>query len=64
LLVLRIALLIAAPIWLGYNASLVHKRQVEPGQVAIPVYVSCLALLVAEIMGRFLFYATHIRIGL
>ncbi len=64
LLVLRVALLIAAPIWLGYNASLVHKRSLEPGQVALPVYVSCLAVLVAEIIGRFLFYATHIRIGL
>ncbi len=64
LLILRVGLLIAAPIWMGYKASRVHKRSLEPGQVAIPVYVSCLAVLVAEIIGRFLFYATHIRIGL
>jgi anaerobic dimethyl sulfoxide reductase subunit C (anchor subunit) len=64
LLVMRVALLIAAPIWMGYTASLVHKRSLEPGQAAIPVYFSCLAVLVAEIIGRFLFYATHIRIGL
>ncbi len=64
LLVMRVLLLIVAPLWMGYTASLVHKRRLEPGQAAIPVYFSCLAVLVAEIIGRFLFYATHIRIGL
>jgi anaerobic dimethyl sulfoxide reductase subunit C len=64
LLVLRVVLLILAPIWLGYNVSMLVRRRLEPEQIAIPVYVSCLAMLVAEIIGRFLFYATHIRIGL
>jgi DMSO reductase anchor subunit len=27
-------------------------------------YFTCLLLLIGEILGRFLFYATHIRIGL
>jgi DMSO reductase anchor subunit len=57
-------MLVAAPLWLGYTASLVYRHRVEPGQAAIPVYFACLAVLVAEIIGRFLFYATHIRIGL
>ncbi len=64
LLVMRLVFLLTAPIWLGYNAWQVYRRRLAPEQVAIPVYVSCLAVLVAEIIGRFLFYATHIRIGL
>jgi DMSO reductase anchor subunit len=27
-------------------------------------YMACLLLLVGEILGRFLFYATHIRLGI
>ena len=33
------------------------------GQIT-PVYLACLLALVAEILGRFLFYANHVRLGL
>ena len=28
------------------------------------IYVSCLLVMIAEILGRFIFYATHVRLGL
>jgi anaerobic dimethyl sulfoxide reductase subunit C (anchor subunit) len=45
------------------NHWLVKKRK-SLKELVIPVYLSCLMLLMAEILGRFLFYAAHIRVGL
>lgn len=33
-------------------------------QMVMPVYVTCLLILMAEILGRFLFYAAHVRLGI
>lgn len=33
-------------------------------ELVFPMYMSCLLVLVAEILGRFLFYATHVRLGI
>ncbi|MBN1535400.1 MAG: dimethyl sulfoxide reductase anchor subunit [Anaerolineales bacterium] len=33
-------------------------------ELVVPIYLSCLFVLVAEILGRFLFYATHVRLGI
>ncbi len=33
-------------------------------ELMMPAYVSCLFVLIGEILGRFLFYATHIRLGI
>ena len=30
----------------------------------IPIYLSSLLIIIGEIIGRFLFYAIHVRIGI
>lgn len=40
------------------------KRGKHLTELVTPIYMSCLLVLVAEILGRFLFYATHVRIGI
>jgi len=40
------------------------KKDCELGGLITPVYLACLLALVAEILGRFLFYAGHVRLGL
>lgn len=42
---------------------MVVKRKRSVIDLLVPLYITCLLLLVGEIIGRFLFYATHIRIG-
>ena len=64
LLVIRFMLLFVGPVWMGYSIYQMYKGKSGPIQLATPVYISCLLVLAAEIIGRFLFYATHIRIGL
>lgn len=64
LFVARLLLLAGAPLWMGYAAYRTHRLMSTPQELMSPVYLSCLLILVAEIMGRFLFYATHIRLGI
>ncbi len=64
LLLLRLAFLIYAPVSLGIAVIKMYTRQSTPQSLMLPVYLSCLLILVGEIIGRFLFYATHIRVGL
>jgi anaerobic dimethyl sulfoxide reductase subunit C (anchor subunit) len=64
LLVLRLISLIIAPCWLCYAVYRTHKAGLTPQGLTVPVYMSCLLILIGEIIGRFLFYATHIRVGI
>ena len=64
LFVTRLLLLAGAPLWMGYAVYRTHRLMSPPQELLPPVYFSCLLILVAEIMGRFLFYATHIRLGI
>ena len=64
LFIMRLLFLIAAPVWLMYAVYHMKKDKSAPQQLMTQVYITCLLALVAEIIGRFLFYATHIRIGL
>jgi DMSO reductase anchor subunit len=64
LFVIRLLLLGGAPLWMGYAVYRNHRSMLAPQELMSPVYLSCLLILVAEIMGRFLFYATHIRLGI
>jgi len=41
-----------------------YRLKSTPQGLMLPVYLSCLLILVGEIIGRFLFFATHIRVGL
>jgi DMSO reductase anchor subunit len=64
LLALRLALIFAGAGILGffvYQAASVPGRERVLGNLALSAFV---LVLVAEVVGRFLFYATHVGIGL
>ncbi len=60
----RLALLLAGAGWLIGTVWFMGRRHIAPADLLTPVYMSCLLALVGEILGRFLFYATHIRLGI
>lgn len=64
LLVMRLFLLLAAPLYLAFSVRLLLRNSATTQTLIMPVYLSSLMIFVAEIVGRFLFYATHIRTGL
>ncbi|MEW6717347.1 MAG: DmsC/YnfH family molybdoenzyme membrane anchor subunit [Chloroflexota bacterium] len=64
LLAMRFVLLFAGVGWLAISAYLLRKERKTVNELVIPVYVSCLLVLIGEILGRFLFYASHVRLGM
>lgn len=64
LLVMRIVFILCASGLLSVAVYRVYRWKILPQTLLAPVYVSCLLILVGEIIGRFLFYATHVRVGL
>ena len=63
LLILRSALPFMGIIWLIISIAKLFRAGKEIKELTVPVYISCIAVLAGEILGRFLFYATHVRIG-
>jgi DMSO reductase anchor subunit len=61
---MRLALIIVAPLWMGYAVRQMRKTGAAPQTLMAPTYMACLLVLIGEIVGRFLFYATHIRLGI
>ncbi len=50
--------------WFGLTSfHIFHNRKVQY-KFATAIYLACLLVLISEIMGRFLFYATHVRTGI
>jgi anaerobic dimethyl sulfoxide reductase subunit C len=64
LLIMRLILPLAGIIWLTTSLFRVIKGNRDIKELMAPVYSACISVLVGEILGRFLFYATHIRIGI
>lgn len=64
LLIMRGLTVIIAAILLGFLAYQKHNQTVILQNIMTPVFMSCLLILIGEIIGRFLFYATHIRVGI
>lgn len=64
LFLLRLAFLIYASGSLVFAVVRMYRRHSIPQSLMMPVYLSTLMILVGEIIGRFLFYATHIRVGI
>ena len=64
LFVMRLFSIIIAPFWIGYSVYRMRRAGLMPQRLMIPVYMSCLFIMIGEILGRFLFYATHIRVGI
>jgi anaerobic dimethyl sulfoxide reductase subunit C (anchor subunit) len=47
------------------SAVYLHSRDHKPVRdLLLPAYVTCLLVMVGEILGRFLFYAIHVRTGI
>lgn len=64
LFTLRFITLFTGVGWFGLTAFHLRANSKRPYDITKPIYLTCLFILIAEIMGRFLFYATHVRLGL
>lgn len=64
LFIMRMLFLLTSCLVLGYAAYKMYRLEQTPQSLLGMVYLSCLLILIGEIVGRFLFYATHIRIGI
>lgn len=64
LLVMRIGLTILGVIWLVIVVNHYIRKQKSIIDLLGPAYVACIMVLIGEILERFLFYATHVRIGI
>ena len=64
LLIIRFLLLLAGVGWLVIPVAMMKRARKSIQQLFTPAYLACLLVIVGEILGRFLFYAAHIRTGL
>lgn len=64
LFVMRMVFLVFSSGYLSVAIYQIARLKITPQSLMMPVYVSCLLIMVGEIIGRFLFYATHIRVGI
>jgi DMSO reductase anchor subunit len=64
LIILRAILLVAGVGWLVITVTRMIQIKKTLKELMTPVYVSCMLVMIGEILGRFLFYATHARIGI
>lgn len=64
LLVFRLASMLTGAGWLIVAIVRTLRERINLTQFTFHTYMACLLLLVSEILGRFLFYATHIRLGI
>ena len=64
LLFMRLIFIVFAAVYFSISVYRICRWQLSPQKLMMPVYLSCLLILVGEIIGRFLFYATHIRVGI
>ena len=64
LLFFRYGLLVIAAVLLLVWHSRIARGKASLDVLIGPGYIACLMILVSEIMGRFLFYAAHVRVGI
>ncbi len=64
LFIIRIGLTLAGAALLLLTVASMRRGKKAIADLMMPTYISCLMVLVGEILGRFLFYATHIRVGI
>jgi DMSO reductase anchor subunit len=64
LLIMRIGLTVIGIVWLIAVVGYFIKTQRSFMKLLGPVYIACILVLIGEILERFLFYATHVRIGI
>jgi DMSO reductase anchor subunit len=46
------------------TAWMLHRNKKLVYELVTPTYLACLLVIISEILGRFLFYATHVRTGI
>lgn len=63
LLIVRF-LLLGGVGYLSIPVARMRSSGKNAGDLFTPIYFACLLVIVAEVLGRFLFYASHIRVGL
>jgi anaerobic dimethyl sulfoxide reductase subunit C (anchor subunit) len=64
LLIMRFVMLLAGVGWLVTTVVTNIRKMGSPRNLTMPVYMACLMVMIGEILGRYLFYATHIRLGI
>lgn len=64
LLIIRLAIPFVGIGWLMGAMIPILRERGDPSALIWPAYISCILVTVGEIMGRFLFYATHVRVGI
>ncbi len=64
LLIFRLVLLFVGVGWLAVVTARLNQKKPEKENFLLQVLIACLLVMVAEILGRFLFYAIHVRVGL
>jgi anaerobic dimethyl sulfoxide reductase subunit C (anchor subunit) len=64
LLIFRLITMIAGIGWLVVAIVRTLRNKINITNFTFHAYMACLLMLVGEILGRFLFYATHIRLGI
>ncbi len=64
LLIMRVVTTLVGTIGM-FSYVIYHRWKNLPiNSLLVPSYTTCLLVIIGEILGRFLFYASHIRIGL
>lgn len=63
LLIARFVAMFIGVIMLAATMMLIDRQRKALADLVVPVHLACLLMVVGEILGRFLFYATHVRIG-
>lgn len=64
LLTLRLGALILGVLSLTLVVAWQARNHRLISDLLVPIYLTCLLVMVGEILGRFLFYATHVRLGI
>jgi hypothetical protein len=64
LLIVRLVFLFIGVGWLVIAAVQQNQRKLLLDGLFMNVFIACLLVMVVEILGRFLFYAIHVRIGI
>jgi len=64
LLIIRLGLLFVGTGWLVFVSVQLNRRKLLVESLLPRVFITCLLVMIAEILGRFLFYAIHVRIGI
>ncbi|MFN2216636.1 MAG: dimethyl sulfoxide reductase anchor subunit family protein [Anaerolineales bacterium] len=64
LFIIRLIFMFTGAGWLGFTSVQYYRGKILVEHLLTHVFTACLLVMVAEILGRFLFYAIHVKIGI